>query len=101
MITPSHHKCAGSFRTGATLARIATPAVTGCINPERTNPSVKAMIRRRLLEAFDLCAVPVMALALAIASTQCGAPGRERTLNRKAGAAAGGEVMMPLTDLPY
>ena len=59
------------------------------------------MIRRRFLEALDLCAVPVMALALVIASTQGGAPDRERTLSRKAGAAAGGEVMMPLTDLPY
>lgn len=59
------------------------------------------MIRRRLLEALDLCAVPVMALALVIASTQGGAPGRERNLDRTAGAAAGGEVMMRLTDLPY
>ena len=59
------------------------------------------MIRRRLLEALDLCAVPVMALALVIASTQGGAPDRERNFDRKAGVAAGGEVMMRLTDLPY
>lgn len=59
------------------------------------------MIRHRLLEALDLCAVPVMALALAIASTQSGAPGRQRNFDRKAGVAAGGEVMMRLTDLPY
>lgn len=61
------------------------------------------MIRRRLLEALDLCAVPVMALALVIAFTQSGAPGRERNFDRKAGAGAtaGGEVMMPLTDLSY
>jgi hypothetical protein len=59
------------------------------------------MIRRRLLEALDLCAVPVMALALVIASTQSGAPGRERNLDRKAGAAPGGAGMVRWTDLPY
>jgi hypothetical protein len=59
------------------------------------------MIRRHLLEALDLCAVPVTALALVIASTQNGAPGRERNLDRKAGAAADREVMIRLTDLPY
>jgi hypothetical protein len=59
------------------------------------------MIRRRLLEALDLCAVPVMALALIIASTQSGAPGRARNLDRKAGAAAGSEVVLRLTDLAY
>ena len=54
------------------------------------------MIRRRFLEGLDLCAVPVMTLAMALASTQSGGQGRERNLRRT----AGGEVMMQLTGLP-
>jgi hypothetical protein len=59
------------------------------------------MIRRRFLEALDLCAVPVLALAMAIASTQSGGQGRERSPDRNADSVAGREVMIRLTSLPY
>jgi hypothetical protein len=59
------------------------------------------MIRRRFLEVLDLCGVPVMALAVAIASTQTGGQGRAGSLDRKADAVAVREVMLRSTGLPY
>jgi hypothetical protein len=59
------------------------------------------MIRRRFPEILDLYGVPVMALAMAIASTQSGGQGRGRNLDGKADAVAARDVMIRSTGLPY
>ena len=59
------------------------------------------MIRRRFLEMLDLCGVPVMAFAMAIAATQSGGQSRGSGLDRKADAVAAREVMLQSTSLPY
>jgi hypothetical protein len=59
------------------------------------------MIRRRFLEILDLCGVPVMAFAMAIAATQSGGQSRGSDLDRKADAVTAREVMLRSTGLPY
>jgi hypothetical protein len=59
------------------------------------------MIRRRFLEVLDLCGVPVMALAIAIAAAQSGGQGRGGFLDRTADAVAARELMLRSTGLPY
>lgn len=56
------------------------------------------MIRRCFLKALDQGAVPMLALAMALASTQSGTTDRERDTGREAAVVIGREVAARLSD---
>jgi hypothetical protein len=59
------------------------------------------MFRSRFLEILDLCGVPVMAFAVAMAATQSGSQGRGGSLDRTADAVIARELTLRSTGLPY